>query len=63
MARQAGSLAFVPIHHETFKLSSEAMDEPAARLRAALGGKPPHLLAVSIGETFHVPLRQCSLAR
>lgn len=58
MARQAGTLALVPIHHETFKLSAEAMDEPAARLRAALGGKPPHLLAISVGETFHVPLRK-----
>ncbi len=58
MARQAGALAFVPIHHETFKLSAEAMDEPAARLRAALAGKPPQLLAVSIGQTFRVPLRK-----
>ncbi len=62
MARQAGALALVPIHHETFKLSAEAMDEPAARLRAALGGKPPRLLALSVGETFHVPLRKTRVA-
>jgi L-ascorbate metabolism protein UlaG (beta-lactamase superfamily) len=58
MARQAGALALVPIHHETFKLSQEAMNEPAARLRAALSDGPPRLLAVSIGDTFRVPLQK-----
>ena len=57
MARDAGALHFVPIHHETFKLSAEAMDEPAARLRAAFADEPDRLLAVSVGETFRVPLR------
>lgn len=57
MARQAGALAFVPIHHETFKLSHEAMSEPAARLQAALIDAPPRLLTSRVGETFHVPLR------
>ncbi len=58
MARQAGARAFVPIHHETFKLSAEKMSEPAARLRAALADGPPELLSVSVGETFRVPLRE-----
>lgn len=57
MARQAGARAFVPIHHETFKLSAEAMDEPAARIRAVFQDEPERLLAVSVGETFRVPLR------
>jgi L-ascorbate metabolism protein UlaG (beta-lactamase superfamily) len=57
MARQAGARTFVPIHHETFKLSAEAMDEPAARLRAAFAAEPHRLLAVNVGETFRVPLR------
>lgn len=56
MARDAGARAFVPIHHETFKLSAEPMDEPAARLRAALADQPPRLLALRVGETFQVPL-------
>jgi L-ascorbate metabolism protein UlaG (beta-lactamase superfamily) len=56
MAREAGARTFVPIHHETFKLSSEAMDEPAARLRAAFADEPHRLLAVRVGETFQVPL-------
>ena len=58
MAREAGARAFVPIHHATFKLSAEPMDEPAARMRAALAKRPPSLLAINTGETFHVPLRQ-----
>lgn len=57
MANQAGARFFVPIHHETFKLSSEPMDEPAARIRAAFAGEPHRLLAVRVGETFQVPLR------
>lgn len=56
MANQAGAKYFVPIHHETFQLGSEPMDEPAARLRAALADEPERLLAVSVGETFQVPL-------
>ncbi len=57
MARAAGARAFVPIHHETFKLSAEAMDEPASRVRAAFATEPHRLLAVNVGETFRVPLR------
>lgn len=57
MAREAGARTFVPIHHETFKLSDEALDEPAARLRAAFADEEHRLLAVRVGETFRVPLR------
>lgn len=57
MAEQAGAKYFVPIHHQTFKLSSEPMDEPAARLRSLFKREPDHLLAVNVGETFRVPLQ------
>jgi L-ascorbate metabolism protein UlaG (beta-lactamase superfamily) len=57
MANQAGAKYFVPIHHQTFKLSSEPMDEPAARIRAAFASAPDRLLAVNVGETFVVPER------
>lgn len=57
MANAAGARYFVPIHHETFKLSAEPMSEPAERLRAALAAEPERLLAVSVGETFRVPGR------
>lgn len=57
MARSAGARTFVPIHHETFKLSSEAMDEPARRLQQAFASEPERLLAVQVGQTFRVPVR------
>ena len=63
MARQARARSFVPIHHETFKLSNEAMTEPAARIRAAFADEPGKLLAVSVGETFRVPLARADLQR
>jgi len=63
MARLAHARAFVPIHHETFKLSSEPMDEPAARIRAAFADEPERLLAVRIGETFEVPLTDARQSR
>jgi hypothetical protein len=56
MAEEAGAEHFVPIHHQTFKLSSEQMDEPAARIRAVFAREPERLLAVNVGETFRVPL-------
>jgi L-ascorbate metabolism protein UlaG (beta-lactamase superfamily) len=56
MAEQAGAEYFVPVHHQTFKLSLEPMDEPAARVRACFAGEPHRLLAVNVGETFRVPL-------
>lgn len=56
MASQAGARYFVPLHHETFKLSNEPMTEPAARIRAAFKAQPERLLAVRAGETFRVPL-------
>jgi L-ascorbate metabolism protein UlaG (beta-lactamase superfamily) len=56
MANQAGAKYFVPIHHETFRLSDEPMHEPAERLREALAHEPERLLALSVGETFRVPL-------
>ena len=59
MADQAGARYFVPIHHETFQLGYEPMDEPARRVRAAFANQPHRLLSVSVGETFRVPL-QCA---
>ncbi len=56
MAREAGARHFVPIHHQTFKLSAEAMEEPIARLLAAFADEPRRVLATSVGETFRVPL-------
>ena len=56
MAGHAGADYFVPVHHQTFKLSNEPMDEPARRLQARFAREPHRLLALHVGETFHVPL-------
>ncbi|MGC3990210.1 MAG: MBL fold metallo-hydrolase [Chthoniobacteraceae bacterium] len=56
MAREAGAKHFVPIHHSTFKLSNEALDEPASRLQAAFAKESEQILAVQVGETFQVPM-------
>lgn len=55
MSAMAGARHFVPVHHETFKLSQEPMHEPAERIRRAFAHEPQRLLAVSVGETFTVP--------
>lgn len=55
MAGLAGARHFVPVHHQTFRLSQEPMHEPAARIRDAFAQEPERLLAVSVGETFRVP--------
>jgi L-ascorbate metabolism protein UlaG (beta-lactamase superfamily) len=52
MADEAHARYLLPIHHQTFKLSVEPMDEPLARFRAALADSPERLLASEIGETF-----------
>jgi L-ascorbate metabolism protein UlaG (beta-lactamase superfamily) len=53
MANEARARFVVPIHHQTFRLSWEAMDEPIQRFRRAL---PAARTALStIGETFVLP--------
>lgn len=52
MANHAGADYFVPIHHETFRLSDEPMTEPIERLTAALAGEPERLALRRVGESF-----------
>lgn len=54
MADQARAAMVLPIHHQTFQLSAEPMDEPLARFRRALAGQPGRIAATQIGETFSV---------
>jgi L-ascorbate metabolism protein UlaG (beta-lactamase superfamily) len=51
MADAAGARLFVPIHHQTFKLSNEPMDEPLARAEAALVSEAGRLVVREVGET------------
>ena len=55
MARAVGAKTFVPVHHQTFKLSAEPMEEPGERIRAAFAMELERLLAVDVGVTFVVP--------
>jgi L-ascorbate metabolism protein UlaG (beta-lactamase superfamily) len=55
MASEARAHYLLPIHHTTFQLSNEPMEEPIARFRAALKDTPERMAATEIGETFRVP--------
>lgn len=55
MARQASAKFVLPIHHQTFKLSWEPMDEPIARFRQALARTPERVALEEIGQTFVLP--------
>ena len=50
MAGEARARLLLPIHHSTFQLSAEPMDEPIARFRAAVS--PDRIAATEIGKTF-----------
>jgi len=43
----------VPIHHQTFRLGREPMDEPIRRFRNAL--EPDRIALTEVGETFELP--------
>jgi L-ascorbate metabolism protein UlaG (beta-lactamase superfamily) len=55
MANEAHAEYLMPVHHETFKLSWEPMDEPIRRFRAALAANPARLALAEVGETFTLP--------
>ena len=51
MADAAGARLFVPVHHKSFKLSREPVDEPLARTEAALAQERDRLALRETGET------------
>ena len=55
MANDAGAKYILPIHHQTFRLSEEPMNEPIERLRKSLEHEPERLALSRVGETFVVP--------
>jgi len=55
MADEARAHYILPIHHRTFKLSWEPMEEPIARFRAALRAAPSRIALTEVGETFILP--------
>jgi L-ascorbate metabolism protein UlaG (beta-lactamase superfamily) len=54
MADAAGARLFIPIHHQTFRLSSEGDREPIDRAQAALAREQGRLAIRAIGETVVV---------
>ena len=52
MANSVGANYIVPIHHQTFRLSKEPMNEPIERLADALSGEPERLAIRRVGETW-----------
>ncbi|MFP5380247.1 MAG: MBL fold metallo-hydrolase, partial [Vicinamibacteria bacterium] len=54
MADAAGARLFVPVHHQSFKLSREPVDEPIARAEEALAREAGRLAIREIGETVVV---------
>jgi L-ascorbate metabolism protein UlaG (beta-lactamase superfamily) len=55
MARELGARYLLPIHHSTFRLSREPVEEPVARLMAAAGADAGRIALTEIGETFTLP--------
>lgn len=55
MANQAGAKYIMPIHHQTFKLSWEPMNEPIERFQKALAAQPERIALTQIGQTFILP--------
>lgn len=56
MANAARARYLVPVHHQTFKLSEEPMNEPIERFTVALEREPERLALSEVGQTFRVPL-------
>jgi L-ascorbate metabolism protein UlaG (beta-lactamase superfamily) len=52
MAEDLGARAVMPVHHATFRLSQEPMEEPIARFLAAAGGAPDRVALTQVGETW-----------
>ena len=55
MFRALGAGYFLPIHHSTFRLSREPVDEPVRRLLAAAGEERERVALTEVGATWAIP--------
>ena len=55
MGREMGALYFLPMHHSTFRLSREPVEEPITRLLAAAGKDRWRVALTEIGQTWQLP--------
>jgi L-ascorbate metabolism protein UlaG (beta-lactamase superfamily) len=54
MGNDAGAEFLVPVHHQTFQLSSEPVGEPIRRFYEAAGSSAHRVAIDSIGREFHL---------
>jgi len=54
MGNEAGAEFFIPIHHQTFALSREPVEEPIQRFREAAGSQARRIATARIGEEFRL---------
>ena len=52
MGREMGAEFIMPVHHSTFRLSREPMDEPLRRLLMAAGAEEDRVVAREIGQSW-----------
>jgi L-ascorbate metabolism protein UlaG (beta-lactamase superfamily) len=55
MVNRAGARYIVPVHHQTFRLSDEPMNEPIERLEAAFQRESERIALRKVGESFVCP--------
>jgi L-ascorbate metabolism protein UlaG (beta-lactamase superfamily) len=54
MSNDAGAQHIMPVHHKTFALGREPVNEPIERFLNAAGSRPERIVTRSIGEEFHL---------
>jgi L-ascorbate metabolism protein UlaG (beta-lactamase superfamily) len=55
MFRALGAEYLLPIHHSTFRLSREPLDEPVRRLLAVAGAQRWRVVMTEVGQTWSLP--------
>jgi L-ascorbate metabolism protein UlaG (beta-lactamase superfamily) len=60
MSDHLNARAILPIHFNTFIMSDEPVEEPMARLKAALASQPERLALETVGQTWVMPPREAS---
>jgi L-ascorbate metabolism protein UlaG (beta-lactamase superfamily) len=55
MSRDLRARHVLPVHHSTFRLSREPLDEPVRRFLAAAGEERWRVAATAVGETWRLP--------
>jgi L-ascorbate metabolism protein UlaG (beta-lactamase superfamily) len=62
MFQALGARYLLPIHHSTFRLSREPMDEPVRRLLAVAGRERHRVVMTEVGQTWSLPARSATAA-